>query len=107
MVDENKIQELQFLEQGLQNILLQKQAFQMELSETQSALKEIKGAGDEVFKIVGQLMIKADKKKVEEDLTNKQKLLDLRLKSLEKQEVSATEQLEKIRDQVLKQHKKK
>ncbi|MBU0959244.1 MAG: prefoldin subunit [Nanoarchaeota archaeon] len=107
MVDENKIQEMQFLEQSLQNILLQKQAFQMELSETQSAFKEIKGAGEEVFKIVGQLMIKTDKKRVEEELENKQKLLDLRLKSLEKQEASTTEQLEKIRDQVLKQHKKK
>ena len=46
MADNNKIQEMQFLEQNLQNIILQKQALQMELSETNSALKEIENAGE-------------------------------------------------------------
>ena len=47
MKEQNKkIQEMQILEQNLQNFLLQKQAFQMELSETQSALKEIENSGD-------------------------------------------------------------
>jgi len=94
---EKKIQEMQLLEQNLQNLLLQKQAFQMELSETQMALKEIQDSGDEVFKVIGQLMIKSNKKKMEDELSNKQKMLDLRLKSLDKQETSLTEQLEKIR----------
>ena len=35
----------------------------MELSETKSAKKEIENAGDDVFKIIGQLMIKSDKLK--------------------------------------------
>ena len=39
---ESKMQELQLLEQSLQNTLMQKQAFQMELSETQAALGELK-----------------------------------------------------------------
>jgi len=81
---EGKIQELQLLEQSLQNTLMQKQAFQMELSETQSALKEIEKSKDDVFKIVGQLMIKTEKAKVTEDLSNKEKILDLRVKTLEK-----------------------
>mgnify|MGYP001573733989 CR=1 FL=1 len=38
---ENKMQEVQMLEQNLQNILLQKQAFQIELRETKAALKEL------------------------------------------------------------------
>ncbi|MFH1326749.1 MAG: prefoldin subunit beta [archaeon] len=103
---DEKIQEMQFLEQNFQNVLLQKQAFHMEASETKSALKEIENSGDEVFKIVGQLMIKVDKKKMKEELTNKEKFLDLRLKNLEKQEITLAEQLENLRDKIMKDSKK-
>ena len=107
MADQNqKIQEIQFLEQNLQNLLLQKQAFQMELSETQSALKEIESSGDEVFKIIGQLMIKTDKAKMQKELENKDKLLSLRIKTIEKQETSLAEQLEKLREEIMKEMKK-
>jgi prefoldin beta subunit len=106
MMDENKLQEMQILEQRLQNSILQKQAFQMELAETSSALKEIEKSGDEVFKIIGQLMIKTEKPKIHEELTSKQKILELRIKSFEKQESSLAEQLEKIRDELTKSPKK-
>ena len=103
---ENKIQEIQFLEQNLQNSILQKQAFQMELSETTSALKELDTSGGEVFKIIGQLMLKTDKSKIKEELLNKEKILELRIKSIEKQETSLTEQLDKLREEVIKTMKK-
>jgi prefoldin beta subunit len=96
------IQEIQFLEQGLQNILFQKQAFQMELSETQDALKELENSKDEVFKIIGQIMIKSEKSKMKEEMLNKIKIFELRIKNLEKQEVSLSERLEKTRDDSLK-----
>ena len=103
---DNKIQEMQLLDQSLQNLLLQKQAFQMELSETASALKEIENSGDEVFKVIGQLMIKTEKKKIKDELVNKEKILDLRVKTMEKQEKSITEQLDKLREEVMKDVKK-
>lgn len=106
-VDQNKIQEMQFLEQNLQNSLLQKQAFQMELSETQSALREIEKAGDDIFKITGQLMIKTSKPKIKEELTNKEKMFKLRVESLEKQEASFLEKLDAIRDEILSKKDKK
>jgi prefoldin beta subunit len=96
------IEEIQMLENGLQNVLLQKQAFNMELSETESAINEINKSGDEIFKIIGQLMIKSNKDSVITDLENKKKIINLRLSSLEKQESSLNEQLEKIRDNILK-----
>lgn len=98
-----KIQEMQILEQNLQNLLLQKQAFQMELSESQSALKEIEKSEDDVFKVIGQLMIKTDKLKIKEELSNKEKILDLRMKAIEKQENSFMEKLSTLRDELLKQ----
>ncbi len=107
MTDQNqKIQEIQIQEQNLQNLLLQKQAFQMELNETQAALKEIEISGDEVFKIIGQLMIKTEKSKMQQELSNKEKLLTLRIKTIEKQDTSLTEQLEKLREEILKTMKK-
>lgn len=98
---EKKIQEMQIFEQTLQNILLQKQAFQMELSETEIAIREINSSDDEIFKIVGQLMIKTKKDSTLKELNDKKRIIELRLNNLEKQELSYTEQLEKIREEIL------
>jgi len=106
MSSDKKLQEMQILEQNLQNLLLQKQAFQMELSETTSALQEIEKSGDEIFKIIGQLMIKSEKSKIKEELLNKEKILNTRIKSFEKQEDFISEKLEKIREEVMKDIKK-
>ncbi len=92
---------MQILEQNLQNLFFQKQSFQMELSETLSALKELDNSGDQVFKIIGQLMIKKDKKSVKEELENKKKMLELRLKSLEKQEGALELQAQNLRKQII------
>ena len=102
MTDENKIQEMQMLEQNLQNTLLQKQAFQMELAETQAALSEIEKAGDEVFKVIGQLMIKSDKKTLKEELSKKKDVLELRMKALEKQETVLVSKSEELREDIMK-----
>ena len=75
----------------------------MELSETETALEEIKNSGEEVFKIVGQLMIKSEKKKIEEELLQKIKLLQLRCNSLDKQEKIFSEKVESLRKDILKQ----
>jgi len=101
-----KIQEMQILEQNLQNLLLQKQAFQMELNETLAALKEIDDSSDEVYKIVGQLLIKTDKPKMKEDLTNKERLLNLRIKTLEKQEEAFSKKLKEDREELMKSMKR-
>jgi prefoldin beta subunit len=102
----DKLQEMQILEQTLQNLLMQKQAFQMELSETDSAIEELKKSGEEVYKIIGQLMIKSGKKKIEEELLEKKKLLELRLKNIEKQEESMTKDFEQRREEFFNKQKK-
>ena len=101
-----KLQEMQMLEHNLQNLLMQKQAFHMELSETATALAEVGKADDEIFRIVGQLMIKSDKKKVIEDLENKKKLLELRVETMDKQEKNLNEQAEGLREEIMSAMKK-
>ncbi len=99
---EKNIQELQILEQNLQNTFLQKQAFQIEFRETQAALKELEKSGDEVFKIIGQLLIKTNKKDVKEELMGKEKMMDLRIKSFERQEHTLSEKIEELQKEFLK-----
>ena len=97
---EQKLQEMQILEQGLQSILMQKQAFEMELAETSAALVEIGRSKENVYKMIGQLMIKKEKKEVEEELKNKEKMLKLRLENLGKQEADLSEKSDKLRGEV-------
>jgi prefoldin beta subunit len=102
---QQKIKQLQIFEQNFQTILMQKQAFQMELTETENALSEIAKSKGDIYKMIGQIMIKTDKNKVESELKRKQELLSLRLKTLEKQESELTEQLEDLRTEIMKKVK--
>jgi prefoldin beta subunit len=101
-MDQDKLQQMQFLEQNLQAVLMQKQAFQMEQTETFASLKEVEKSSDTIYKVVGQLMISTSKEKVIEELKNKEKLVQLRLKSLDKQEEEIQKQVKKVRSEILK-----
>ncbi len=70
----------------------------MELSETKDALKELESSHGDVFKVIGQIMIKSDKLKIKEEMLSKIKIFEVRMKELEKQETSLSDRIEKIRD---------
>ena len=46
-------------------------------------------------------MIKSEKSKITSDLENKEKILNLRISTLEKQENSLTEKFEELRKEIL------
>lgn len=102
---EQKISQLQLLEQNLQNLLLQRQQFQAQLSELDSALKELKDT-KQSYKIIGNIMVDSSKEDLEDDLGKKKKVIELRITSLEKQEGSIKEKQEKIQKEVLSNIKK-
>jgi len=94
------------LEQSIQNLSLQKQSLQFEISETLSALEELKKSGDkEAFKIVGQIMVKSKKEELEKELNEKKDMVELRANSIEKQEHSLRERLLSMREEVMKKLK--
>ena len=97
-----KIQEMQLIEQNLQNLLLQKQQFQLELNETLNAIEESKKTKSDIYKIVGQIMVKSGKKEIEAELEKKKEIIELRLKSIEKQEKFLSDKLSQNRDEILK-----
>ena len=84
--NQQKIQKLQLLEQNLQNFSMQKQQFQSQMIEVDSAFKELENA-NEAYKIVGNIMISSDKEKLKEELKDKKERLELRIKTIEKQEI--------------------
>ena len=102
---QEKIQELQMYEQTFQNLLVQKQAFQIEFSEIENASEEISKSQEDVFKMVGQIMIKTNKDKIEKELNHKKELLTLRLKSIERQESELNNQIEELKSEVMKKIK--
>ena len=97
----NKIQELQMIEQSLQGVIMQRQTLQFELNEASEALDELGSAKGDVFKVVGQIMIKAKKEDLKKDLESKKEIIDLKLKNFDKQEKSLKERLIKLRDEVM------
>jgi prefoldin beta subunit len=94
---QEKIQELQMIEQTLQNVLYQSQTFQIEFNEAKSALEEVKKTNKDVYRIVGNIMISSKKEDIEKELEEKNKILDLRIKSLEKQEKMLRDKLDNLR----------
>ena len=98
---ESKIQELTFIEQNLQNLLFEKQAFDMEISEVDLALFELNNSNEEVFKLIGNLLIRSDKSKMLSELEEKKKILQIRINSLENQEKILSKKLVEIRKDIL------
>jgi len=79
--------ELQTFQQQMQTVLLQKESLNIQNMETNKALEELKKATNEdVYKAVGPILIKSTKKELEKELSEKKETLDLRIKSLQKQE---------------------
>jgi len=98
---EKQVQELQILEQNFQALMMQKQAFQIELNEAKTALDEVEKSKEDVFRVIGQVMIKADKKKLKIELSEKKDLLSLRMKSIDKQEKEFRASIERIRSELI------
>ena len=104
---ENKIAQLQMLEQNIQNFLVQKQTFQTQLIEVDNALEELDKSKDKSYKIIGAIMVAADKEDLKKELNSKKEILYLRIKSIEKQENQLKEKASSLQSEVLNQIKNK
>ncbi|MFO7710686.1 MAG: prefoldin subunit beta [Candidatus Woesearchaeota archaeon] len=82
---EDDIKQMQLLEQNLQAYLSQKQQFQAQLIEINSAIEELEQDKDS-FKIIGNIMVKKKPEDIKKELQEKKEKIELRIKSIEKQE---------------------
>ena len=98
-----KIQELQMMEQGFQQLLMQKNAFSMEGNETDFIIAEVEKTEGEVSRIIGgQVVIKSTKEAILIDMKKKKELIGIRMKTINEQEKEFSEKIDAVREEVMK-----
>jgi len=90
------IEQINQIEQARRNLLAQKQQFDGQLMEVETALRELEGA-NESYVIVGNIMVRKEKEKIKKDLQNKQESLTLRRGQIETQEKRLGEKSAQLR----------
>ena len=95
-----KLQQLQMTEQSLQKTLAQKQQFQAQLAEVSSAIEELAGK-QKAHRIIGNIMVETDAAALRDELVKKQELLDVRIKTIGKQEERIREKAKALQDEVM------
>tara|TARA_Y100000310_G_scaffold341328_1_gene440130 strand:+ start:1679 stop:1936 length:258 start_codon:yes stop_codon:yes gene_type:complete len=81
----------------LEAVQAQKQQVHEQIVETKNALKEVKTAKT-CFRILNGIMVSAEKEKLVEELTEKQKILEKRMEELTEQEETLKEDSNEKKD---------
>jgi prefoldin beta subunit len=99
---QNQLGMLQQIQQQLQTILSQKAQYEIAVREAKRAKEEISDAADDavMYMSVGTVMMQKKKEVVNTKLTEKIETLELRIKSLEKQEKMMQGKFEQLQAQI-------
>jgi prefoldin beta subunit len=99
---QNQLGMLQQLQQQLQTILQQKAQYELAVREAKRAQEEISDSADDavMYMSVGTVMMQKKKEVVNAKLTEKVETLELRIKSLEKQEKMLQGKFEQLQSQI-------
>jgi len=103
---QEQINQIQIIQQNLQNSAVQRQQFQLQLSEIDSALVEI-DKNPKTYKIIGNIMVAMNVDDLKKELQEKQQMLNIRISTIEKQESRLREKAEEYQKEVLKGIEKK
>ncbi|MBS3112576.1 prefoldin subunit beta [Candidatus Woesearchaeota archaeon] len=101
---QEKITQLQMMEQALQNSVLQKQQLSTQLIEIDSAIKELETT-PKSYKIIGNIMIDTNKIELTKDLIKKKESTELRISTIEKQEQRFQEKAKSMQEELMKEIK--
>jgi len=96
---ENKLIRLQELQEQLRLLSLRRQQLEFQLREVEHALDQVKdlSADVELYKSTGYVMFRTSKEQIVDELTDKKETLELRLKTIEKQEKLVRKEFEELR----------
>lgn len=100
---QNMIAQFQQLQQQLQAVLTQKLQMEAQLKEIERTLEELGKVPDEtpIYKNVGSLLIKApDKGGVVKELEESKETLEIRVKTLDRQEKQMRERYQNLQEQI-------
>jgi prefoldin beta subunit len=102
---QNQIAQFQQVQQQLQSVLSQKFRLEAQLREASMTLDELGKSPDDVtiYRSVGSLLIKAnDKTSVQKEVEDDKETLEVRIKTLERQEKSLRDKYQVMQDQLSK-----
>ena len=100
-IDQAKIAQFERSRIQLMNVSAQKQQMQIQSLTLKQAVDELaKTKEKKVFKAVGNILIQDDAVKVKKELQEKKDSLELRLKTVEKQEESLINKLNKLKSEL-------
>ncbi|MBS3123037.1 prefoldin subunit [Candidatus Woesearchaeota archaeon] len=100
-----EISQLQLLQQNLQTISMQRQQFESQLVELDSALSEL-NKSPQAYKVVGRIMIASSAEELKKSLVEEKEITQLRINNLLKQEESIQKTMEDKRERALAELKK-
>lgn len=98
----HQLAQFQQVQQQAQVLLNQRQQLELLLKETERALEELSKLSEDavVYKSVGTLLVRSEKVKMQKDLAEQKEMLDLRVKTIERQEERAVQRLREMRDKI-------
>jgi prefoldin beta subunit len=102
---QNQIAQFQQVQQQLQSVLSQKFRMEAQLRETQMTIEELNKSAEDVaiYRNVGSLLIKAsDKASVLKDVEDDKETLEIRVKTLDRQEKALRDKYNTMQDQLSK-----
>lgn len=99
---QNQLAQLQQLQQQAQAVITQKSQIEVLIRETEAALRELEKSSDEavLYKSVGELLFKAERSKLQEELKERKDMMELRLKTMSKQEERIQGRFTQLQDQL-------
>lgn len=95
------LQQFQALQQQYQSVIFQKEAAGMQMQEAEIAEKELSRASGDAFKAVGAILVKKDARALLAEIAEQKEMLDVRIKSLEKQEKLITDRLADLQKRII------
>jgi prefoldin beta subunit len=102
---QEKITRFQQLQNTMQQLVLQKQRLELELNESDRALKTLEDISNDVnvYKSAGAIMVVRKKEDVVKELNERREFLEMRSKVLAKQENNTRERLTQIQENLQKE----
>ena len=99
---QEQINQFQNLQQQAQAVAVQKQNLDIQINETERAIAELEKTDSdrEVYKSAGNLLIKVDRDKVFEETKENLESLQLRQKTMERQEERVMKKLEEMQSSI-------
>lgn len=97
----DKLAQYQNLQNSMQAFMIQKQEIMQKLNEVDEAINELdKYSGGKIYKICGTILVETNKEDSMVKLKEEKEISEVRIKSLERQEVKLKEMVSKLGSEI-------